>query len=148
LKQAVSFKRGVLFVGINRPWYASRGAVRSELRNLGAGVVSIRFFDREQPLPSGVNPRRDPLYQDNWDEWIELTYDGPDRVLHLERVWKWILLRKAKPSEVFPVDPALANPELDPGDPKDGKGIGSLFVLLFPWAALGVWALRKTRTRH
>jgi hypothetical protein len=146
LKLPVHFKPGTIYAGINRPFFASRGAVRSEVRKL-PGVGAVRFYERKKTaLPLNVNPKRDPLYQDNWDEWVAIEYEGPDRVVQLDRQWKWLLLAPKQPGEVFPKDPAALNPELTPDEPGGNSSFVNV-LLLFPWIAVATVVRYKRRQR-
>jgi hypothetical protein len=84
---ALTVQTGRYYAGIDRPWIVSQGMVRNAL--VGYGATGIQFHDRDVPLP--VNPRADPTYSDDWDEWIELDYSGPAKQIDTSRRWAWLV---------------------------------------------------------
>lgn len=127
---------GTYFVGINRPWYASRGAVRSRLESVG--FRNVRFYDRESTPP--VNPRLDSHYQDGWDEWLRADYSGAIETKKVERVWQWWV---RIPRAVAEKTPAIANPEPETASKKTG---GVALLAVAPVAVAG-WIWSRTRRR-
>jgi hypothetical protein len=133
LKATIPLMRAKYYAGIDRPWFASRSAVRSALtKTVGAGVTGVRFHDRDEQLP--VNPRVDPRYSDEWDEWIELLYEGVPRSLETERVWAW-LVRVSVPN-------GQAMPTLAPEVESKESAIG-LLGFVVPAALLWYVARRR-----
>lgn len=114
-------KPGNYYAGINRPWYASQEAVRSEVQST-LGLTGIRFYPRKTPLP--VDPKKDPRYSDDWDEWIAARYDGPSKTVDVERLWSWVV-RSNAPASSLPPEQA---PAPDQGDGA-ATGIGLVLAL-------------------
>jgi hypothetical protein len=63
-----------IYAGANLPFYVSQGMVTSWLAN--RGFTGIRWHDRSEPLPLGLDPQKDPQYDDDWDVWAEGQYSG------------------------------------------------------------------------
>jgi hypothetical protein len=62
------------YAGANLPFYVSRSMVTNYLK--GKGFVGVRWHDREDPLPTTLDPTKDPSYDDDWDSWAEAQYQG------------------------------------------------------------------------
>ncbi len=77
------------FAGIKRPFFISQGMVSSAATDLG--FTDIKFHERDKTLP--VNPKLDPKYEDDWDEWVEAKYSGPTKEHDITRRWKWAIRR-------------------------------------------------------
>lgn len=78
---------GRYYAGINRPFFVTEGMVRSALSDYGIGVV--RFMPRTSAPP--VDPRRDPGYNDAWDEWVEVDYRGMRAAVQVAKQWAWLV---------------------------------------------------------
>lgn len=64
-----------LYAGANLPFYVSQSMVTSWLT--ARGFSAIRWHKRSDPLPLGLDPTKDPQYDDDWDVWAEAQYVGP-----------------------------------------------------------------------
>lgn len=62
------------YAGANLPFYVSRAMVTDYLE--GKGFQSVRWHDRDEPLPAFLDAKRDPQYSDDWDSWAEAEYMG------------------------------------------------------------------------
>ena len=138
-KVQVSFTRGVIYVGIDRPWYASQSAVRKELAKQ-IGFVSLSFHPRSEAPP--VDPHVDPKYSDKWDEWIRIVYDGADRVVPLPRVWAWLVRVRAAAGKPLETDAAASNP-----DPVAVPALGVLVLLAPIGAGWLLWKNKPTKAK-
>lgn len=63
-----------LYAGANLPFYISQGMVTSWLT--ARGFSAIKWHKRSEPLPIGLDPTKDPQYDDDWDVWAEGQYTG------------------------------------------------------------------------
>lgn len=63
-----------IYAGANLPFYVSQGMVTSWLA--ARGFTAIRWHKRSEPLPLGLDPTKDPQYDDDWDVWAEAQYTG------------------------------------------------------------------------
>lgn len=63
-----------IYAGANLPFYVSQGMVTSYLEN--RGFTGIKWHKRSEPLPAGLDPQKDPQYDDDWDVWAEGQYSG------------------------------------------------------------------------
>ena len=63
-----------LYAGANLPFYISQSMVTSWLAT--RGFSGIRWHKRSEALPVGLDPRKDPQYNDDWDVWAEAQYTG------------------------------------------------------------------------
>ena len=63
-----------IFAGANLPFFVSKGMVTAYLQN--RGFSGIRWHTRSEPLPIGLDPTKDPQYDDDWDVWAEGMYAG------------------------------------------------------------------------
>lgn len=133
----IKLEPGTYFVGVDRPWYATRGAVRSRLGALG--FRNVLFYDRESKAPP-VNARLDPLYSDDWDEWVRGEYTGAATSQTVDRVWAWLV---RVPRAVAQTNPAIATAEPESPSKKSGGGAG---LALVP-AAAAVWIWLRVRRR-
>lgn len=77
------------WAGANRPWIVSRGMVTGYLE--GKGFGNVVWHDREEPLPTTVNPRSDRAYDDDWDEWVSADYQGPTGSLNPPAQVSWLV---------------------------------------------------------
>lgn len=137
-KTALKMKPGTYYAGINRPWYAGQDAVRKEVEKR-LGVTDVRFFSRKKTQPP-VNPKIDPRYSDGWDEWISARYDGPEKLLPVDRLWNWVVRSDtAKPPAALPPAPGAA-----PEEPEASAAAGGLVVVGGLGAlAFAVWYARR-----
>lgn len=62
------------YAGADLPFYVSRAMVTNYLE--GKGFRGVRWHDREDALPGGLDPSKDPQYSDDWDSWAEAEYSG------------------------------------------------------------------------
>lgn len=150
MKLNVTLEPGVYAVGINRPWYATQGMVRSEVEKL-TGLRNIVFHDRNDKVLLPVNPRLDPYYSNDWDEWLEGTYDGPKRVLpNTEKIWAWMIVRpKFTPQGVpvpLPIPMPVSTQITDATDSKKPVSTGFI-VAAFAIDFLIARALYKAATK-
>lgn len=106
---------GTFYAGIDRPFYASQGAVADTLRTL-FGVTDVRFHPKTDPLPPGVSPERDPDRSGPWSEWVSAEYSGPERSIVQEKLWSWLVF-VPKPAARKPAEPDAEpyGPPLPPG---------------------------------
>ncbi len=63
-----------IYAGANLPFFVSKGMVTSWLE--ARGFTGIKWHERSEPLPAGLDPTKDPQYDDDWDIWAEGTYAG------------------------------------------------------------------------
>ena len=63
-----------IYAGANLPFYVSQGMVTSYLEN--RGFSGVQWHKRSDPLPPGLDPTKDPQYDDDWDVWAEGMYAG------------------------------------------------------------------------
>lgn len=133
----LNMKPGRYFAGINRPWYASQDAVRSEITKR-LGLTEIIFYPRSVKLPAGIDPKKlDPRYGDGWDEWVSARYTGAEKPVTTERLWQWVL-RVNDAS-------AAALPALPPPPPETSAGAGGVLVVVGGLGALvfSIWYARR-----
>jgi hypothetical protein len=96
------------YAGANLPFYVSRSMVTGYLE--GKGFSAIRWHDKGDAMPAGLDPMKDPQYSDDWDEWAEATYAGTGSgVLQppASPAWLRVELPAAATSPVLPL-PATA----------------------------------------
>lgn len=116
---------GRYYAGISRPWIVSQGMVRNAVAKLGG--TGIQFHDRDVPLP--VNPRQDPNYSDDWDEWIEASYSGPLAQTEQKQRWAWLVFVPGDvPAGVTEIPVTPPGPELPgvikvPAPPATGRAL-------------------------
>lgn len=126
----IVLKSGTWLAGLTRPFLASRSAVEAAIQaalvpqSLGRGTPTISKFDwheRKQQQPP-VNPRLDPGYRDDWDEWFSVDYQGPELSFLVPESLSWLLS----------LEGAAANkpPAPAPAPAGDGNGIALLLLLL------------------
>lgn len=84
---AVSLSPGRYAVGVNIPWFLPNGMVVSEIEK--RGFKNIVFHDRDSSAQLPVNPRLDPTYSDDWDQWITADYVGAPNTLNEKKLWAW-----------------------------------------------------------
>lgn len=85
------------FAGYSRPFFIPQSMVRSHLEGLGAS--QIEFHDRDA-LPASVNPKTDPSYSDDWEEWVSMSYNGPRTTAEQSNLWAWAVRHTAvKPAK-------------------------------------------------
>jgi hypothetical protein len=142
---------GRYYAGIDRPFFVSDGMIQSALDDYNVRVVG--YHDRDDLAPP-VNPRTDPAYDDDWDEWVEAEYSGPSRPVDVTKRWAWLVMVPARTSTTEPAlppaapvstsvpasAPSTSRPQ-DPQDPQDqtiprpeaaaaaASGSGGLFLL-------------------
>ena len=117
---AINLVPGRYYAGFTRPWYATQGMVTSRLED--GGLKNVVWHSREDSQPP-VNPKSDPGYSDNWDEWISV--DMPvTKVVELPGRPPWIVAaptpRVKLPTSSKPgtgPSPGEAPPLGDPSDP-------------------------------
>lgn len=63
-----------LYAGASLPFYVSRSMVTSWLA--ARGFTAIKWHTRSEALPLGLDPKKDPQYDDDWDVWAEAQYSG------------------------------------------------------------------------
>lgn len=63
-----------IYSGTNLPFYVSQGMVTGWLQ--ARGFSDIQWHKRSEPLPVGLDPQKDPQYDDDWDVWAEGRYTG------------------------------------------------------------------------
>lgn len=63
-----------IYAGANLPFYISKGMVTDWLE--ARGFTGVQWHDRSEPLPNGIDPQKDPKYDDDWDVWAEAQYSG------------------------------------------------------------------------
>lgn len=61
-----------IFAGANLPFYVSQHMVTRWLN--ARGFDGIHWHKRNEPLPLGLDPTRDPQYDDDWDVWADGRY--------------------------------------------------------------------------
>ncbi len=135
-KVIVSLEPGLFFAGIDRPWYVSRAAVRSELLKR-FGFSSVRIYPRATKLP--VDPHVDPRYGADWDEWLRAEYSGAPVKKETERVWAWLV---KVPRAVAEKNAALATPEAEPPDERSSAAVA---LVALPVAAAWLFWRRSRR---
>ena len=88
-KLNLTFSPGTYFAGVDIPWYVPNSMIVDRLMK-EPGVKGVWIYPRKGTrLP--VNPYLDRLYNDDWQEWIRLKYDGPVRVLRSAKQWAWMV---------------------------------------------------------
>lgn len=133
----LNMKPGRYFAGINRPWYASQDAVRTEIGKR-LGLTEIVFYPRAVKLPVGIDPKKlDPRYGEDWDEWVSARYTGPSKQVSTDRLWAWVL--RVNDSS------AAALPALPPPPVPSSAGAGGALVVVGGLGALVValWYARR-----
>ena len=63
-----------IYAGANLPFYVTQGMVTSWLTS--RGFSQIEWHKRSEPLPLGLDPKKDPQYDDDWDVWASGQYTG------------------------------------------------------------------------
>jgi hypothetical protein len=142
-KTTLNLKPGRYFAGINRPWYASQSAVRSEIQKR-LGLTDIQFFSRKTSAPP-VNPKIDPRYGEGWDEWVAARYGGPPKQVTTDRLWQWVVhASDTVKLPGLPAAPATSSPTvmIFAGTPQVSGG-GALVALGLGAFALAVWHARR-----
>lgn len=135
-KTIVLLEPGVFFAGVDRPWYVSKAAVRSELVERW-GFSNVRIYPRSVALP--VNPHADPRYADDWDEWLRADFGAAPVKKETDRLWSWLV---KVPRAVAQKTPALATPAPEPPDTHSGAAVALVGV---PLAAAWVFWSRARR---
>ena len=79
---------GPYIAGLSRPFFVSRGMVESRAKTEGFGPLTWFSRDTDSPM---VNPKHDPKYSDDWDEWVSATYQGQPRTMRLPASPAWLL---------------------------------------------------------
>lgn len=98
------------YAGASRPFYVTQSMVTGYLE--GKGFRAVHWHDRDEALPAGLDPAKDPEYSNDWDEWAEAEYSGSGSgVLDPPAAPKW--LRVELPA-VAP-NPVIALPAATPG---------------------------------
>lgn len=101
---SITLVPGRYYAGINRPFYVSQGMVSSAMKD--AGFTNLAWHDRDKGPPP-VNPKLDPGYKDNWDEWISV--DMPtNKVVELPGRPSWIVAAPSAPP--VPKNPLTGRP--------------------------------------
>lgn len=89
------------FAGVDLPFWLLRSAVTSGASDMG--FRDIRWHTRDEPVP--IDPKADPQYSDEWNEWAEGVYVGPERDHVLPWSIPWLGYRNpeaAVPAQVQP----------------------------------------------
>jgi hypothetical protein len=63
-----------IYAGANLPFFVSQGMVTSYLA--ARGFTDVQWHKRSESLPAGLDPTKDPQYDDDWDVWAEAQYAG------------------------------------------------------------------------
>ena len=84
----VTLAPGPYVAGLNRPFFVSRGMVEARAKTEGFGKLT--WYDRATDSPM-VNPKHDPNYSDDWDEWFSAEYEGIPRTAELPASPAWLL---------------------------------------------------------
>lgn len=77
----VLLEPGVWFAGYHAPFFISDSMIQPFIEKFG--VKGITWKDRDDPLPAGVNPKVDPKYSDDWESWVQATYDGAAKTVEI-----------------------------------------------------------------
>lgn len=146
--QTITLSPGTYYVGVDRPWWLSQSRVRDELQK--HPIARVTFNDRDgQPPP--VDPRTDPTYSDDWDEWISAVYNGPETTLEARRVWAWMVrvprgvaLPPRPPEEPSPSSPSTPRRRRVESGRREYSGAG-LALLVVPLSAMALYLMRQRR---
>lgn len=83
--RTVTMRTGHYFAGLNRPLLVPRGMVESAVKaalqteSAGRGTPTLSDFiwhTRDEGVWPPTNPQIDPSYSDDWNEWVEFTYQA------------------------------------------------------------------------
>jgi hypothetical protein len=83
------------YAGVSLPWYVPRSIVTSAANEIGFNNVA--WHPRTERL--SVNPRDDPLYSDDWENWATGVYQGPTQLHRLSHAPSWIVTDTPLPAE-------------------------------------------------
>lgn len=75
------------YAGFSRPFFVTKGMISSALADRHVELTGI--YKRESAPP--VDPKRDPKYSDDWDEWMTAKYTGAPGWFQAERQWNWLV---------------------------------------------------------
>jgi len=93
-----------VYAGANLPFYVSQRMVTDYLT--GKGFRNVVWHDRDQALPMGIEPAKDPQYDDDWDVWASADYLGQAGQLNPPADPSW--LRVELPPAPAPASPPFA----------------------------------------
>jgi hypothetical protein len=94
------------YAGLDLPFYLPRSSVSSGAQDMG--FRNIVWHDRDGAAPP-VNPRSDPQYSDDWDEWAEGVYVGPERDHTIPWEVPWLAFENP-PQPAIPQPAPVASP--------------------------------------
>lgn len=118
------------FAGIKRPFFVPQSMLVSAAESLG--FSNVQFYSREEKVPP-VNPKLDPTYSDEWDEWISADYVGTTKEHDITKRWAWAI-RRVKGKPLQPVKGGQSQLEIIASS---GPGVGALIIgELLLWAAI------------
>lgn len=106
--------KGTWFVGLTRPMLASQSAIENGLRLALPPAVAAKFgpfewHKRADGWPP-TNPKADPLYRDDWDEWVSSDYSGEPIDVRVPDLISWVVERSAAPAQPSAPAPAPGAP--------------------------------------
>lgn len=93
--------KGPYFAGIARPMLVPRGMVESMVqaalvpqhagRAATPKIGNFVWHVRDSGVLPPVNPKRDPAYSDDWNEWVSFDYDGSDLTFQAPDALAWLV---------------------------------------------------------
>jgi hypothetical protein len=110
--RALRLEKGSWFVGLTRPFMASQAMVEKGLRLALPPEVAAKFgpfvwHKRAEEYPP-INPQRDPLYRDDWDEWVGSSYSGEPLEVQVPDLISWVVSQTGAAQQ--PAAPAPSSP--------------------------------------
>ena len=102
-----------LYAGASLPFIVSKSMVTNWLT--ARGFRNVVWHERDEALPTGIVPRLDPGYDDDWDLWATADYSGPTGSLEppADPSWMRVVLPVAASTPQLPfaaTAPALGQP--------------------------------------
>jgi hypothetical protein len=133
--------KGQWFVGLTRPFLASQAAIEKGLLLALPPAVAAKFgpfewHKRADDWPP-TNPKADPLYRDDWDEWVSSDYSGDPIDVRVPDLISWVVERSAGGAQSAAPPPGAPAP-VQPGQyPPTWAQPGSVPVPPLPLPAPG-----------